>query len=344
MSTCTVIRVADSSHRGEARRVAAGWAERLGFDEERGGRVALVATELATNLVKHVPGGGCLFAASVERHGAVGLELVALDAGPGIEDEARALDDGYSTAGGAGIGLGGVSRLSDAFDLYSSPGAGHGGRGPDLARVGPDEDRASPPAAICAMMAGETVSGDALAVRDVDGQTRIVVADGLGHGPRCGSEAASEAISIFYEADADSPGRSARSACTARLRATRGAAVAVAEIDPGRRSLTLRGRRQHLRRSCVGGDRARASSRTTARSGHSVRRIQEFSYPAARARSLVMHSDGLVVPLDARQLPGARAARPGLSPALLFRDFGRGRDDVDRGRRSVRDERRSAPC
>lgn len=323
MSTCTVIRVADSSHRGEARRVAAGWAERLGFDEERGGRVALVATELASNLVKHVPGGGCLFAASVERHGAVGLDLVALDAGPGIEDEARALEDGYSTAGGAGIGLGGVSRLSDAFDLYSRRGEGTVVVARIWRGVAPTRTPVSA-GGICAMMEGETVSGDDFAVRDVNGKTRIVVADGLGHG-RGAEEAASEAISIFYEADADSPA-GVLQRMHGGLRATRGAAVAIAEIDPGRRSLTYAGL-GNISGLVLGGDRARSLVSHNGTVGHSVRRIQEFSYELPPDAIVVMHSDGIVSRWTLDRYTGLARHEPAITASLLLRDFGRGRDD-----------------
>jgi anti-sigma regulatory factor (Ser/Thr protein kinase) len=112
--------VSENSQRGEARRAAAAAAHALGFDEETAGRVALVVSELAGNLVKHVPGGGELLLRSVARNGGQAIEIVTVDQGPGLGDDQRALRDGFSTAGSSGTGLGAVARLSDRFDLYTS--------------------------------------------------------------------------------------------------------------------------------------------------------------------------------------------------------------------------------
>src|SRR5690349_18580242 len=103
---CLRFQVAESSQRGEARRAAAANAHSLGFDEEDAGRVALVVSELAGNLIKHVPGGGELFLRSVARNGSMAIETVAVDQGPGLADHQQALRDGFSTAGTPGTGLG----------------------------------------------------------------------------------------------------------------------------------------------------------------------------------------------------------------------------------------------
>ncbi len=55
-----------------------------------------------------------------------GIEIIALDKGPGIADVAASLRDGYSTAGTMGGGLGALSRLSDTFEIYTQPGKRHG--------------------------------------------------------------------------------------------------------------------------------------------------------------------------------------------------------------------------
>ncbi len=102
------------------------------------GRVAIVATELASNLRKHAAGGVILLSAFEDSTG-VGVECVALDSGPGISDVSTALRDGYSTAGGSGTGLGAVQRLSHVFDDYSRPGLGSA----FLARVQPGEPHTS---------------------------------------------------------------------------------------------------------------------------------------------------------------------------------------------------------
>src|SRR5215510_9892301 len=107
----------------EARREVTGLARAVGFSEIEIGRVAIVVTEAATNLVKHTPQGQ-LLARAFDRDGVAVIEALALDQGPGIANVSESLRDGYSTAGSPGTGLGAIKRLSDEFDIYSAPGKG----------------------------------------------------------------------------------------------------------------------------------------------------------------------------------------------------------------------------
>src|SRR5262245_49734863 len=107
----------------EARREVTGLARTVGFDTREIGRVALVVTEAATNLVKHTPQGQVL-ARAFDRDGVAAIEVLALDQGSGITNIGESLRDGYSTAGSPGTGLGAIKRLSDEIDIYSTPGKG----------------------------------------------------------------------------------------------------------------------------------------------------------------------------------------------------------------------------
>src|SRR6201996_6862705 len=115
--------VQDQSQVSETRRRATEMAARQGFGEADSGKVALVATELATNILKHGRGGEVLIGAYGEGLDS-GIELIALDKGPGISNLAASMADGYSTAGTAGQGLGAVVRQSHFVDVASWPGAG----------------------------------------------------------------------------------------------------------------------------------------------------------------------------------------------------------------------------
>ena len=112
----------DQSQVGDARRQAVAYASEIGFGEEDRGRVALVLTEIATNAVLHGAGGELLLRAPADNDGP--LEILVIDRGPGMPDVGRALQDGYSTVGTPGGGLGAAARMSDLFDVYSAPGAG----------------------------------------------------------------------------------------------------------------------------------------------------------------------------------------------------------------------------
>ncbi|HEV8293460.1 MAG TPA: anti-sigma regulatory factor, partial [Tepidisphaeraceae bacterium] len=114
--------ITDASQVAEARRRAAAVAAGLGFNDGDVGRAALVATEAATNLFKHGRKGE-LMIRSAEDPGE-GIEILALDHGPGFANLGDCMRDGYSTAGSPGTGLGAMRRASSAFDIHSVPGRG----------------------------------------------------------------------------------------------------------------------------------------------------------------------------------------------------------------------------
>ena len=95
----------------------------LGFNLVDQTKLVTAASELARNLVQHA-GGGVVRIESIAEGARRGLRLVFKDEGPGIEDVDTAMRDGYSTAGGLGLGLSGAKRLSNDFQIDSSPGKG----------------------------------------------------------------------------------------------------------------------------------------------------------------------------------------------------------------------------
>jgi anti-sigma regulatory factor (Ser/Thr protein kinase) len=321
---CARFRIDESSQRGEARRAAAGQAQALGFDEEAAGRLAVVVSELAGNLLKHVPGGGDLLLRSVQRLDSLSIEVVAVDRGPGLGDHQQAFRDGFSTAGSSGTGLGAVARLSDAFDLYSSPEGGT----VIVSRIWRG-DRPRDPAvavgAVCAAMLGERVAGDAWSVVDLSGRTRILVADGLGHGVDA-EAAASKAVEVFESDQRTTVGQLLESIHRA-LRPTRGAAVSIVEIDPGKRSVVYVGI-GNISGTILGRHSTRNLVSHNGIVGHAVRRIQEFSYELPADALVVLHSDGLKSRWTLNGYPGLLRRDPTVVAGVLFRDFERGRDDV----------------
>ena len=86
-------------------------------------KVVTAASELARNTLEY-GGGGTAEIAAVEEGFRRGVRIAFEDQGPGIADVQRALQDGYSTGGGLGLGLSGAKRLSNEFDIRSEPGHG----------------------------------------------------------------------------------------------------------------------------------------------------------------------------------------------------------------------------
>ncbi|WP_298920415.1 anti-sigma regulatory factor, partial [uncultured Nostoc sp.] len=123
MRESVAITITESSQTGEARRVAMALATRLGFQETERGKVGIVVTEVANNLVQHAHGGVVLLR-TLNQHLAVGIEVLSLDKGSGMVDVDQCLQDGFSTAGTSGNGMGAIRRLSGLFEIYSVPNQG----------------------------------------------------------------------------------------------------------------------------------------------------------------------------------------------------------------------------
>lgn len=240
MSNKTVVAmpILEASQVGEARRTVSLLAESAGLNETDQGKAAVIVAEAANNLVKHTGGLGGEVVLQVHEpwpgeNDVLCLDILALDNGPGMMNVPACLRDGYSTAGTPGTGLGAMRRLSDTFDVFSAPGAGTA----LLARLGPSPAPQGGLAlgAVCVPLTGETVCGDAWAVHDdVPFSRRILVADGLGHGPSA-AQASGEAVRVFRTANAPGAPPPLLPDTLRRLhdalRPTRGAAIALVDVD-----------------------------------------------------------------------------------------------------------------
>ncbi len=237
----------------------------------------------------------------------------------------RALADGYSSAGTTGNGLGAIRRQADEFDIYSQPGQGTAVLARFYAR------RAVTPeglvvGGINVPVHGEPVSGDTWAMRSDGPRTAIMAADGLGHGLYA-AEASQAAVSVLQEPVELDPVPIIERVHAA-LHGTRGAAVALALIDLAQQRVRFAGvgNIAAIIFDPGGGMRHLVSHNGTA--GHSVRHIQEFTYPWPAAGFMVMHSDGLTTSWRMDAYPGLSARHPSVIAGFLYLHAARGRDDV----------------
>jgi anti-sigma regulatory factor (Ser/Thr protein kinase) len=313
----------EASRVGEARRHAALLAEACGFDETDAGRLALVVTELANNLVRHAQHGRLLVAAQPARKE---VEVIAIDRGPGIRDVERSLGDGFSTAGTPGTGLGAVRRLSQAFDLHSTVPEGT----VVVARLRPAAAAAPAPsrfsaAAVSIAAPGEHVCGDGWALAFDAMRAAVVVADGLGHGPDA-AEAAQAALARFADDPLLAP-REQLQATHLRLRATRGAAVMLVHADADAGAVRSAGAGNVTARLVSGvSDRTLLCQHGTA--GITIRTPQEASTPWPDHALLVVWTDGIEGRWKPDPLMPLLGRDPALAAAVLVRDHCRGRDDA----------------
>jgi serine/threonine-protein kinase RsbT len=107
----------------EARQVGRSLAAGLGFSATEATMIVTAISELARNILLYAKSGEIILRA-IENNGRRGIGVIARDNGPGIPDVARALQGGYSTSGGLGLGLAGSRRLMDEFEISSVVGQG----------------------------------------------------------------------------------------------------------------------------------------------------------------------------------------------------------------------------
>jgi hypothetical protein len=173
---------------------------------------------------------------------------------------------------------------------------------------------------------GQDVCGDAWGSARHDGILTVVVADGLGHGLEA-KMASAEAVRQLYE-NPGQPPKSLLMRIHQALRSTRGAAVAVAQIDSERGKLTYAGVGNISARIYAGPEPRQNLVSLNGTAGHQCDRIQEFTYSWPEDGLLLLHSDGLSTGTGLESYPGVAARDPSLIAGVLYRDFCRGRDDA----------------
>lgn len=311
------------SHVGAIRRSAVRMAQASGLTDARANDAAIVASELATNLVKHAQSGRMWLQPIRSARGG-SVEIIAVDSGPGIADLHRSLQDGYSTAGTAGTGFGAVRRLSDDFDAFSTVGRGT----VVLSRLHARDANGQSPftfGAVSLPAPHEEVCGDSWRIAEQGGAFALMVADGLGHGPLA-MEAAERAAGVF-ESRPFVEARDFYDHAHRSLHGSRGAALARAVVDAsGRIDFSGIG---NIASTLVGIDGSRGLPSQNGTVGAEMRRnVASATYDWPSRGILLMHSDGIASRWSLDPYPGLLVRHPALIAATLFRDFVRGRDDA----------------
>ena len=317
------VSIQDRSEIAEARRIILEMVDYLGFEKNESSKIAIVATELATNLFKHAKKGEILVEIIEYKGTPVGIDLVALDQGPGILNLPEAMRDGYSTYGSSGTGLGAINRLSLEFDVYSQPNQGSA----ILARFWL-KDKKHPENGVEVVnlpKSEEKVSGDGWSYSINNPTKTFLVVDGLGHGVLA-AEASRRAVQIFQQNSNEIP-VDILEAIHDGLRATRGAAAAVAQVDLSKRIIHYAGV-GNINGAIVTSSGCRRMVSHNGTLGHEIRKFDEFTYEIPDGAALLMHSDGLGSRWDIRKYPGLLSHHPKIITSILYRDFHKDRDDV----------------
>ena len=330
-----IFAIQEQSQIGDVRRYVSHLAMELEFTEVDIANLAIIANEMGTNLIKHTAGnGGEILVQAFEENQQKKIELLAIDKGPGFCNLHTCLQDGFSTTGTPGTGLGAIQRLSSFFDIYTIAQQGT----ILLAQVWhPVVSKSSfnPPPKIksklgnvCLQIPGESVCGDGwMMLSDSNcAQQTILISDGLGHGFGA-YEASQKALSTFQQHHHETDVATLFKDLHKALHKTRGAAIAIVHLDWAQQTLSFAGIGN------IEGKLLTQLNNNTLLSqsgivGHEFRHIQLHTYKITDASTLILYSDGMKNRWNVESYPGLIMKHPSLIAGVLYRDHKRGRDDT----------------
>ncbi|AKD05233.1 ATP-binding protein [Pontibacter korlensis] len=327
--------IPDKSYANIAKRDITSIAERMGMSANEVGKLNIVVSEMVSNLSKHAAQGGELLVRSLGLP-TEGIEVICLDNGPGMSDPVKMQEDGVSTFGTAGEGLGAIKRQSDVFDLYSQQGVGT----VILSRILKHSKAATAPQAEKSHEVGyvlvpkpkETLCGDGLAIIEKGKELYLLALDGLGHGLNA-HEAAQLAVQVYTSSPSLLPADALRHIHHS-IKRTRGAVGFVANISANNWRMSYCGigniaGKLYAPDSSYGNNPYKNMISYNGILGHNIPTTlnnQELEW--GRHRTIVLHSDGLKSRWDLSKYQSLNRCLPTTVAALLYKDNSRQTDDT----------------
>ncbi len=322
-------RIEDRSFFSIIKRDIANQAKILGFSAEKIGKLQIVAAEMALNLLKFGERNREFLWKAFQYKGEAGIEILTLDKGPGIRSISQAMEDGFSTSGTAGEGLGAIQRQSDFLEIYSIPGQGT----VVLSRIFvnanfPQKDQPFNIAALSVAKPNETLCGDGYFIdyRPEKEVFKILLLDGLGHGPGA-HEAAQAAIEIYAGLTDCSP-QQALKEIHEQIKRTRGAVGMALKFNFKNDMLSCCGV-GNIAGKLMGYTSVKHFPSSNGIIGHVMSsRNQDQEIQWEKNHLLVLHSDGLISRWDLSKYLQVQKYDPAILAACLYRDYNRGNDDT----------------
>lgn len=297
-----------------------------GMMEAKVNQIDLVVAEMTSNLFKYADQGEILLGV-FENNGNPYIELISLDHGPGIAQPSRMMEDGISTTNTMGFGLGSMKRLSDHFELYSLVGWGT----IVLSRIYntvPNSKKNNVasihPLIVC--KPGETVSGDGMAIKQNDKFIKIMLADGLGHGPEA-NLAVNEAANAFKVYPDFSPSETLRYVHQS-IKKTRGAVANVLCYEFATNKWTSAGIGNILFK-LVGPVAVKNHMSYNGIVGHNIpNTMNDQQYDGSQYNLAILCSDGIKTRWETNKYPMIGKYDPTILCAALYKDHARRTDDM----------------
>lgn len=310
-------------------KLALGW----GFSEVEIGKINIAVSELVTNLIKFSPQGGEILVRPIGQPIDT-LEIISLDKGPGMDEPVRMQEDGVSTYGSAGEGLGAIKRQSSLFDLYTLPGFGtvvlvHISKGKPATKIVQPSPKLEV-GFIMVPLSKEIFCGDGFDISISNTRTDLLVLDGLGHGAHA-HEASQQATKAFREHLSLDPANRMR-AIHNSIKKTRGAVGLAATIRNNTIEYcgigNISGKLFTMEASLLGAQYKNIISYNGIL-GHNIpTTLNNQQLEWVRNKTLVLHSDGIKSRWDLNKYTNLLRHHPTTIASVLYLDHSRHTDDT----------------
>ncbi|MCX6252613.1 MAG: SpoIIE family protein phosphatase [Bacteroidetes bacterium] len=303
-----VLQIENESDIGECRRKGVVFAKQNGFNDIATGEVAIMITEMGTNVLKHGGGKGKLMMCRIrDTSFNTGLEFWCCDFGKGFTDIDLAIQDGYTNSNSLGIGLGSIQRLSDEFEINPEKNIDFN----QVKLAGTSEfkncirtrkwlqkskwnglNRNLLIGASSRAKPGEQLNGDTYVITHLSGTVAVAsVIDGLGHGKEANraSQMAKELIVSKPDMAVDALINQVHNT----IKGTRGATVGIIRIDTGNNRLFFSGIGN------IEGQIYSNAKKTNLLSyggivGHNIRTPRVFELDFNKGDTVCLYSDGII--------------------------------------------------
>nr|WP_199156757.1 serine/threonine protein kinase [Pedobacter sp. ASV2] len=296
-----------------------------GMDEARIAQVDIIAAEMTSNLFKYADQGEILFGLFSE-NGVPYVELISIDSGPGMQYPSRMMQDGISTSNTLGAGLGSIKRLSDTFDIYSMPGWGTILLSRTYIGNRPITKKGLIVRPLVVSKPGERISGDGFVCRISDDNYKLLLGDGLGHGPEA-NHAVNEAAKIFKVFPEDSPTETLRFIHSS-IRKTRGMVANVTHYDSLKGVWSSAGI-GNIMAKWLGPASSKNHMSYNGIVGHNIpNTMNDQLCSTTEYNQLILCSDGIKTRWEISKYPGILKHDPSVLAAAIYKDHARRTDDM----------------
>ncbi len=337
-----VIPIDEIHHIGIAIREISKLAEDFGFSEKELSEILIVVSELANNLIEHEAIEGKIICSLNEEGTKKYIQIISEDKGPGIANVETVMEDGFSTSGTLGIGLGAIKRLMSDFRINSNiDDVKTAKNNNNWRKIGTKiitkkylsqrEDRVDISQSrtrfgvFTRSKYGEKYNGDNYFLQHFEDKTIVAVIDGLGHG-QYAFKASTEAR-LYFTKNYKKPLDVIINDLHARLKSTRGVVISIALIDHEKGELEHVGIGNVLTRVFNSPTPIRPVNYNGSL-GYILRNFRVSKYPWVKGNIIIMTSDGISERYDTNNNPNYLQNHPIIIANTILKEYGKDYDDA----------------